>query len=346
MTQPAVSVVTPFHNTGRWLAQCIESVLAQSFGDYEYLLIDNASTDDGREIAERYGRLDRRIRVIATDRLLPQVANYNFALSRISPETSHCNIVQADDWIFPEFLGASLKLAKKHPDIALVSSFALEGTGVVQTGIPVDRPVMPGREACRGFFRTRLYGFGSPTAQLWRADLVRGRQAFYDDRAAPFEDADVCFELLDGRSFGFVHQVLSYTRRQEGSIFDRLDGFGWLEAFRLVTLRRWGRRYLSEAEYEALHEDWWRDYRAVLVEGKARAAGDEFWSFHTRMMAAANLEDAAKGLFMPMLGWYLDRIGNPKRTCENLVRRLRDRAMAGRVTGAPVANESVPEHDK
>ena len=48
---PVVSVVTPFHDTGEFLEECIESVLAQSFDDFEYILVDNHSTDDGPRIA-------------------------------------------------------------------------------------------------------------------------------------------------------------------------------------------------------------------------------------------------------------------------------------------------------
>ena len=95
---PAVSVVTPFHNTAPYLAQCIESVLAQTFTDFEYVLVDNQSTDGSSEIAERYAAKDARIRLQRTDRLLPQVQNYNFALSRISPGTRWCKLVQAAWW--------------------------------------------------------------------------------------------------------------------------------------------------------------------------------------------------------------------------------------------------------
>src|SRR5450432_1444038 len=104
MSQPLVSVVTPFHNTAAYLAECIESVLAQTYENFEYILVDNCSTDGSTEIAERYARRDPRIRFIQRSTLLTQVQNYNRALEEIADASRYCKMVQADDFIFPECL--------------------------------------------------------------------------------------------------------------------------------------------------------------------------------------------------------------------------------------------------
>ena len=59
-----VSVVTPFYNTAAYLEECIESVLAQTYRDFEYLLVNNKSTDGSREIAARYAAKDPRLRLL------------------------------------------------------------------------------------------------------------------------------------------------------------------------------------------------------------------------------------------------------------------------------------------
>src|SRR4030095_4995561 len=60
---PLVSVVTPVYNGERYLAECIESVLAQTYQNWEYIIVNNCSTDRTREIGESYGRKDERIRI-------------------------------------------------------------------------------------------------------------------------------------------------------------------------------------------------------------------------------------------------------------------------------------------
>ena len=57
-----------------------------------------------RAIAESFAAQDARIRIVQTDRLLPQVQNYNFALREISSRARYCKMVQADDWIYPDCL--------------------------------------------------------------------------------------------------------------------------------------------------------------------------------------------------------------------------------------------------
>ncbi len=67
---PLVSVVTPVHNGEAFLAECIESVLAQSYDRWEYTIVNNCSTDRSLEVAERYAQKDSRVRVISTERVL------------------------------------------------------------------------------------------------------------------------------------------------------------------------------------------------------------------------------------------------------------------------------------
>ena len=63
MKQPLVSVVTPVYNEEKNLAECIESVLAQTYPNWEYVIVNNRSTDRSLEIAQRYAAQDARIRV-------------------------------------------------------------------------------------------------------------------------------------------------------------------------------------------------------------------------------------------------------------------------------------------
>ena len=101
---PLVSVVTPVYNGAAYLAECMESVLAQTYSNWEYVVVNNFSTDRTLEIAETYARADPRVRVYSNDSLLPVIANHNRAFGLISRSSKYCKVVCADDWIFPECL--------------------------------------------------------------------------------------------------------------------------------------------------------------------------------------------------------------------------------------------------
>ncbi len=86
-TQPLVSVVTPVYNGEAFLDQCIESVLRQTYDNWEYVLLDNASTDRTPEIIAAYAEREPRIRVLRNPEVLPQIPNWNRSMRAISGDS-------------------------------------------------------------------------------------------------------------------------------------------------------------------------------------------------------------------------------------------------------------------
>ena len=289
---PLVSVVTPFYNTREFLAECIESVLRQTYPNWEYVLMDNCSTDGSSEIAAGYaGRYQDRIRLIHTNSFLPQVKNYNFALSCISPSSKYCKLVQADDWLFPDCIRSMVELAETHPSVGIVAAYQLEGDEVRLSGLPYPSPEVSGRDACRLYFLKGKWLFGSPTSSLIRSEVVRSKHPFYEERHAPFEDAHVCFDVLRTWNFGFVHQVLTYSRCDNESMLSRVRGFSFLLNSRFTILVEHGRDYLSAEEYVRCFKDAEREYFVYLTKSACalrHPATPEFWEFHRRGLTSVN----------------------------------------------------------
>ncbi|MEZ4456868.1 MAG: glycosyltransferase [Gemmatimonadales bacterium] len=86
--EPLVTVITPVRNGEPYLAQAIESVLGQTYRNFEYLIVDNASTDESRATAARYAARDSRIRVVAETEFLDQISNFNRAVRLMDPGRS------------------------------------------------------------------------------------------------------------------------------------------------------------------------------------------------------------------------------------------------------------------
>src|SRR5262249_33593599 len=151
-----------------------------------------------------------------------------------------------------------LALAEAHPSVGVVSSYRLMGNIVLPGPGPArDKGFMTGREACRAFFVDEMYLFGSPTTTMVRADLARARAPFYPE-GRYFEDAEVMYELLRNADFGFVQQILSFSREERGSTWDVMVANGARRLSALTQLVTYGRESLEPSEYErllALHRD-------------------------------------------------------------------------------------------
>jgi glycosyltransferase involved in cell wall biosynthesis len=286
-TDPLVSVVTPFYNTKKYLVECVESVLQQSYHNWEYILVDNCSSDGSSEVVQYFTqRYSEKIRLVQTKTFLTQAENYNYALTLIAPESKYCKVVQADDWLFPECISQMVGVAEAHPSVAIVSAYELAGNMVDLEGVPYSSSEITGREACRLYYLDGKYLFGTPTSLLIRSDIVRKRVPFYEEKYAPFEDAHACFDLFRYHNLGFVHQLLTYSRRDQESILTQAYGKGLYHFFRLSVVVAHGAYYLSTEEYKRCLKNAERRYYLYLSRCAMRGRNREFWNCHKKCLAS------------------------------------------------------------
>lgn len=232
-----VSVVTPVYNGAEFLVECIESVLSQTYGDFEYLICNNHSTDATASVIAKYAGADSRIRVVRPDHFLPQVANWNFAASHISPQSGYVKFVHADDTIEPTCIERMVSLAELHPTVGMVGSLRRVGHGDVDLdGVPPTTDVVPGRWLVRQQLSGGRYTTGSPTSTLLRREAIRGRSGVYDTRYLHADDALAYTILLDS-DFGYVAEPLTFTRRHSHSTTAWCERVGtWLPEHLRMTL--------------------------------------------------------------------------------------------------------------
>lgn len=285
-SRPLVSIVTPVHNGERYLAECIDSALAQTYPNWELVLVNNGSTDRTLQIAEDYRASDSRIRIFSTERLISAVENHNFAVGRMDPASAYCKILHADDWMFPECLERMVEVAERYPTVGVVGAYCLAGRHVRCSGLPYPSTVVPGRDICRLALLGKAYPFFSPSSTLIRAGLVRDRQPFYDPGKL-HADAEVMYELLQSHDFGFVHQVLTYARIHEESETSRaanpLNRILWSNFDLLV---RYGPVFLSEQELQMRTRQYLNKYYTFLSESLWEMRNRDFWRFHSRGLRA------------------------------------------------------------
>ena len=277
--QPLVSVVTPVYNGEAYLSECIESVLCQTYQNWEYSIVNNCSKDLTLKIANCYAKKDSRIHVYDNEEFLSVTQNCNRAFCQISPESKYCKVVHADDWLFPECIQKMVKVAESNTSVGLVGSYALQGERVICHGLPYQSKFVPGRELARLALLRRVYPF-YPSSLLIRSDLIRKRKCFYNEPHL-YADVEACYEVLRDYDFAFVHQVLAFIRKHDQSqTLSTAAPLNKIILNNLILLTKYGPLYLDSEEYEALLEERIYEYYQFLAHSLFQLRGKEFWKYH------------------------------------------------------------------
>ncbi len=176
MSAPLVSVLLTTYNRDAFLASAIESVLAQTFTDFELLILDDGSTDRSVEIARAYERLDSRVRVVVNEHNIGQFENRNRAaeLARGSLLKYH----DSDDLMYPHCLSVMVSMLQAEPGAGFGLSSGRDG--------PAARARCCSRRAMayqREFFGEGLF-FCGPSGALFRSEVFRRAGRLSDEGVA------------------------------------------------------------------------------------------------------------------------------------------------------------------
>jgi glycosyltransferase involved in cell wall biosynthesis len=319
-TQPLVSIVTPVFNGADYLAECIESVLAQTHRNWEYTIVNNCSTDDSLAIAQSYAARDSRIRVHNNSAFLRVIPNHNLALRQISPASKYCKMIFADDWMFSECVERMVAVAEEHPSVGIVGAYGLQGSKIVCAGLPYPSTVISGRELGRRQLlgNPSLYVFGTPTSLLFRSELVRSQDPFFNE-CNLHADSEKCYELLTKCDFGFVHQVLTFVRERPESLSSFSARLNTVQAGVLHAVLTYGPDYLSQEEFQRVRREsiaWY--YRFLAANAVLWRRDEEFWRFHKRKLTEAGVGYSRTRLAKAVLVRLVDVALNPKRSIERM----------------------------
>jgi glycosyltransferase involved in cell wall biosynthesis len=296
---PLVTVLTPVYNGADYLADCIESVLKQTYESYEYIIVNNCSTDRTLEIALQYATKDPRIRVHNNEQFVGVIANHNIAFNLMSPDARYSKMVSGDDYLFPDCLERMVEFAESNPSVGIVGAYQLSGSVIKWQGFQYPTTVFPGRDIGRRFLlRPQVFvegepvlGFGTPTSLMYRAELVRKTTEFYPN-PSPHSDTSACFSCLRHSDFGFIYQVLSYERTHGETQSSASKQMNRYSSAYLDDLLQYGSYYLTPDELNRQLSDTLKDYRRFLAKKYLLGAKDKsFWDYH---------EDRLKALGYPL----------------------------------------------
>jgi hypothetical protein len=251
-------------------------------------------------------------------------------MRQISPESKYCKMVFSDDWVFPDCISEMVEVAEANPSVGIVSAYGLQGVDVVWTGLPYPSARVSGRQVCRDFFLKDLYVFGTSQSVLYRSDLVRSHDPFFNE-ASMHPDREVCLDLLRTCDFGFVHQVLTYSRVRAGSLTDMAAQLNTSVGGRLYETVKYGPSFLSASEYSECVSRIVDEYYNYLAVSLTLGTGDHaFWSYHKQKLAEAGFPFSYARLVAAVAKRCLRAVVNPAETLEKwkLTQRSRQRTSA------------------
>lgn len=172
--KPLITIIVPVYKVERYISQCIESVLSQTFTDFELLLLDDGSPDSSGKICDLYAAIDKRVKVFHKKNTGVSDTR-NFGLKKAMGD--YVTFVDSDDWIDNDYLSSMIEGISKDADL-VVSGFVLEKNGV-QSNYKVDNMdfLMTDAYSFHTIMEKRLlYG---PWAKLFKRKIVSDNGIYF-----------------------------------------------------------------------------------------------------------------------------------------------------------------------
>lgn len=217
-TEPLVSVVIPVYNGDQYFDKCLESILNQTYQNWECIINNNCSKDNTLDVANSYAKRDSRFKVYSNDTFVKMVVNWNIGCSRISSDSKYLKVVGADDWLFPESLEKMVEVMEKNPNVGVCSSYRLNDIWVDMDGLNMwEGNVFDGKTMLEKQLTRKIDISGSNTTVLYSVAHLKKlpKYPLVYDQNTYHQDTELVYELMNISDVGFVFQVLSFTRRHE-----------------------------------------------------------------------------------------------------------------------------------
>lgn len=213
---PAVSIIIPVYNVEKYLRQCLDSVLAQTFTDWECILVNDGSSDDSGAICDEYSRKDPRLRVIHQPNRGVSAAR-NKALKEAKGEW--VAYVDADDSITPIYLQTFIDVQKEHDADMVITGVDMIAQNVTRKHL-TDKVYKEG-EIHEFVIYARHWGvLGIPWNKFYSGRLIRKHHVLFDESLWSYEDEVFVINYLKYAKKVVVYSAITYNHyiREENSL--------------------------------------------------------------------------------------------------------------------------------
>jgi len=210
MAIPRVSLLMPVYNEERYVREAIDSILGQTFADFELVLVEDGSTDDTRNILADYARRDARVVLVENGRNRGLVYSLNRGLALARGE--YIARMDANDISLPWRIERQVRYMDQHPEVGVLGTniayINAEGC-LLQGGRPKDRqPLPPDVIRWMLLWRCAIYH----TTVMIRKVVLEQTGFVYDPHFRHAEDRDLWTRLAPYTTIASLPEVLLYCR--------------------------------------------------------------------------------------------------------------------------------------
>lgn len=224
MDNTLVSIVIPVYNVEKYLGECLDSVLAQTFSNIEVICVDDASTDRSLYILEKYSLQDERIRIIKNEKNRGQAFSRNKGFAAVRGKYTY--YLDSDDCIERDAIENLYHYGEKYEtECILFNSRAMREMEAVgkgpslQYGLKeIDKKLLDGPSLYKILNENNLYT-GSLWRRFWRTDFLISSGLKFEESLRTSEDAPFSLKaILCSKRMMVVDENYHIYRRREGSL--------------------------------------------------------------------------------------------------------------------------------
>ena len=210
-----ICVATPVFNTEKYIADAIESILSQTYQDFEFIIIDDCSTDNTYNIVQHYANKDHRISLLKNDVNLGIAGNRNKILSLV--KSKYLAWQDADDISLPKRLQHQYEFLECHPNVGILGGYLQ----IFDQNGDLGLRKYPADDA---YLRKIIFRY-SPVAQpgaMVRVSALK-EMGNYDLDYPPAEDLDMSFRLGARYKFANLQEtVIRYRENNSSATYTKL----------------------------------------------------------------------------------------------------------------------------
>lgn len=212
--RPLVSVIMPAYNAEKYIGEAIESILHQTFREFEFIIVDDASTDSTWSVIERYALKDKRIRTYRNRKNMKSCRNYIKAMNLAKGK--YLAIMDNDDVSFPYRIEKQFEFLEKHPEVGIVGG-TIEIIDNNGNYVAKRKYHLTDGDIRKNIFK--YSPFAHPLVMIRKSVLEQ--IGYYNPEYAPADDYDLYFRIGKVAKFANLSDALLKYRVLPNSITNK-----------------------------------------------------------------------------------------------------------------------------